>query len=315
MPRTVLITGGGGFLGQQIAARLSADHSVVLGRRNSDLSQAGQRMKGCRTIGIDVTNTESVRTAFYEVRPSIVIHAAGTKFIERAEQFPSECVDINVLGSENVAKAAVESGVDVVVGLSTVHAAPPVRNTYGLSKALMERMFCAFDAQATTRFVCLRYGNVAWSTGSVLAVWRQMFADTKVIQTTGPDMRRFFLSADDAVNLLVLALSHIEQVRGSVLSQAMKVAQISDILDIWTGKFGGRWVKIAERRHEGVDEYLIGELELPYAEQWTVGDREYYLISFNRFSAQPLAAVVSSATGARFSREEIACILATPPTV
>src|SRR5688500_1638163 len=160
-----------------------------------------EQFSGCRVLPMDVANIESVRDVFTEVKPDVVIHAAATKFVDLAERQPMECVDVNVVGSQNVARVAVEKAVQKVVGISTDKASPPVRNTYGLSKALMERVFCSMNGKTDTRFVSVRYGNVAWSTGSVLPIWKKMHETTGVIGTTGPDMRRFFFTVDEAVKL------------------------------------------------------------------------------------------------------------------
>src|SRR5207247_9440477 len=115
-------------------------------------------------------------------------------------------------------------------GISTDKAAPPIRNTYGLSKGLMERMYCSMDSKASTRFACVRYGNVAWSTGSVLPIWKKMFDDTGVIRSTGPGMRRFFFSVDEAVQLIATSVQNIDSLHGMLLSRTMTVAQIKDLL-------------------------------------------------------------------------------------
>src|SRR5262249_36022839 len=162
-------------------------------------------------LPMDVTNIEAVRDVFVEVKPDIVIHAAATKFVDLAERQPMECVDVNVRGSQNVARGAVEKGARSVIGISTDKASPPVRNTYGLSKALMERMFCSMNGKTDTLFTCVRYGNVAWSTGSVLPIWKRMHDETGVIGTTGPEMRRFFFTVEEAVRLVLTALQNIEE--------------------------------------------------------------------------------------------------------
>src|SRR5262249_54012765 len=158
----------------------------------------------------------------------IIIHAAATKFVDLAEKEPMECVDVNVVGSQNVARVAVDRSVDTVIGISTDKASPPVRNTYGLSKALMERLFCSMDSKTDTQFVCVRYGNVAWSTGSVLPIWKAMHETSGVIRTTGPEMRRFFFTVDEAVSLVLTAMQHVKELRGKVLSRRMKAARIAD---------------------------------------------------------------------------------------
>ena len=107
----------------------------------------------------DVSRMDSLRDVVAAVRPTIIIHAAATKFVDLAERLPLECVDINVVGSANVARVAIDKGVPLVLGISTDKASPPIRNTYGLSKAIMEKTFCALDGTAGTHFVCVRYGK------------------------------------------------------------------------------------------------------------------------------------------------------------
>ena len=99
-----------------------------------------------------------------------------------------------------------------------------------MSKALMERIFCSMNGKAETKFTAVRYGNVAWSTGSVFPVWKKMHAETGVIGTTGPEMCRFFFTVDDAVRLVLNALYNIDEVQGKVLSRKMKAAKIEDFL-------------------------------------------------------------------------------------
>src|SRR3954470_21048941 len=233
MRKRILITGGSGFLGKRLALALKDKNDVFLCGRNQKQNMMAKAFTGCPVFPVDVARAESVRDVLVETKPDVIIHAAATKFVDLAEKQPLECVDVNVLGSENVARIAMEMGVDLVVGISTDKAAPPVRNTYGLSKALMERVYCSMDGKAKTKFTCVRYGNVAWSTGSVLPIWKKMHDETGVIRSTGPTMRRFFFTVDEAVRLVGAAMDNLEAVRGKVLGRIMKAAQISDLLDTW----------------------------------------------------------------------------------
>src|SRR5688572_29483677 len=133
MRKALLITGGTGFLGRHLAIALRNDYEVFLGARNGHQNAMAREATGCPVLPLDVTNIESVRDAFAEVRPEIVIHAAAMKFVDLAEQFPMECVDVNVLGSQTTARVAIEHKVATVIGISTDKAAPPIKNTYGLS--------------------------------------------------------------------------------------------------------------------------------------------------------------------------------------
>lgn len=171
--KTILITGGTGFLGRNLALKLKNEYRVILTGRNNKQNLFASKYTGCQVAPLDITNIESVRDVFVEFKPDIVIHAAATKFVDLAEKYPMECVDVNVLGSQNVARVAVEREITTVVGISTDKAAPPVRNIYGMSKSIMERIFCAMDGKTSTKFTAVRYGNVAWSTGSVLPIWKK----------------------------------------------------------------------------------------------------------------------------------------------
>jgi UDP-N-acetylglucosamine 4,6-dehydratase/5-epimerase len=311
---TLLITGGSGFLGKRLGLALKERYRVVLASRNNKLNAAAEKMTGCETLPLDVASIESVRDAFLETSPSVVIHAAATKFVDLAEKQPMECVDVNVTGSQNVARVALERGVDTVIGISTDKAAPPVRNTYGLSKALMERVFVSCNRKnQKTRFACVRYGNVAWSTGSVLCLWKKMHEETRVIGTTGPEMRRFFFTVDDAVKLVVTALDEIDSLQGKVLARHMKAALIRDMLDVWVRHRGGRWEQIEGRPGERNDEFLIGDLELPYTVEKDLSGIKHYVISFNEKAATPLASGLSSANTTRLSDDEILSLINNPP--
>ncbi|MCW2992477.1 MAG: UDP-glucose 4-epimerase [Solirubrobacterales bacterium] len=309
---TIAITGGTGFLGRNLGLALRDEHDVVLAGRNNKQNFQAQAITGCRVMPLDVSNVESVRDMVIDVKPDVIIHAAATKFVDLAERQPMECVDVNVLGSQNVARVAVERGVSTVIGVSTDKAAPPVRNTYGLSKSLMERVYCSMDAKSDSRFTCVRYGNVAWSTGSVLPIWREMARTTGMIGTTGPHMRRFFFTVDEAVALVLAAMDEIDTVRGKVLSRYMKAAQIADLLEVCAQEWSCRWEPIEGRPGERDDEFLIGDIELPYTRELTIGDVPHYLISFNEKVEPPLAEGLSSANTARLSQEEMTHLVTSP---
>ena len=309
MKKTMLITGGTGFLGRQLALTLREQYDIVLTGRNNKQNQYAGQKTGCKVMPLDVTNIEAVRDAVVETRPDIIIHAAATKFVDLSEKFPMECVDVNVVGSQNVARVAVDKNVGAVIGISTDKAAPPVRNTYGLSKAMMERMFCAMNSKASTRFACVRYGNVAWSTGSVLPIWKKMHEDTGVIRSTGPGMRRFFFTIGEAVTLVRTCIENMETMAGRVLSRTMKSAQIKDLLDTWVEAKGGRWETMEGRPGERDDEFLIGDLELAYTREVDFGGVKHFVITFNEKALKPLEVGLSSANTQRLTKPEMLEIL------
>lgn len=311
--QTVLITGGTGFLGKRLAVALVDKANVVLGARDNKRNMEAANATGCQVVPLDVAHIESMRDAVVSVRPDVIIHAAATKFVDLAERQPMECVDVNVTGSANVARVAVDKGVKMVIGISTDKASPPIRNTYGLTKALMERMYCSMNGKSQTKFVCVRYGNVAWSTGSVLPIWKRMHEQSGIIGTTGPEMRRFFFTVDEAVQLVLAAIEHVDELQGKVLSRHMKAAKIGDVLRVWVDNFGGKWEQIAGRPGERMDEFLIGEQEVAHTTQVTYNDVPHYVIAFNDKSAKPIDGILSSENTQRLTDKEILSLLTNPP--
>jgi UDP-N-acetylglucosamine 4,6-dehydratase/5-epimerase len=313
MKETILITGGTGFLGRSLAIRLKDSYRVILTGRNNKQNLYAKSITGCTVAPMDIVNIESIRDAFGEFKPDIVIHAAATKFVDLSEIYPMECTDVNVLGSQNVARVAIEKNVKTVIGISTDKAAPPVRNLYGMTKSIMERIFCAMNDKSDTKFCAVRYGNVAWSTGSVLPIWSKMHTNTGVIGTTGPEMRRFFFTVEEAVDLVINALLNIDIIAGKVLSRYMKAAQMEDILKVWIEEKGGKWERIEGRPGERDDEFLIGDLELAYTKEIRFNDIIHYLISFNEKVDIPIEFGLSSANTEQLTRSEILKLIMNSP--
>jgi UDP-N-acetylglucosamine 4,6-dehydratase/5-epimerase len=312
---TILITGGSGFLGRHLAMQLKDTYRVVLAARNNGNNQLAQVKTGCIVTPMDITNVNSIYDVINEYKPSVIIHAAATKFVDISEQYPMECIDINVIGSQNIARIAMEKGVKKFVAISTDKAAPPVGNIYGHSKAIMERMCCALDKKGDTRFVSVRFGNIAWSTGSVFPIWKRMVQDLGKIQSTGPEQRRFFFLATDAADLVITAMEHIEELHGGILSLKMKAAQIEEVLHVWTKEQNITWEKIASRPGDKLDEVLVGAIELPYTKELTVNDKEYYFIHFDKKQENNLKDEIASYNAERLTDEEISRIINNPPTL
>ncbi len=311
--KTVLITGGTGFLGRQLGSQLKENYRVVLAARNNNQNQIANRITGCEIAPLDVSNLNSVNDVFDEFRPNIVIHAAATKYVDLSEKYPNECIDVNILGSQNIARAALQHEAETVIGISTDKAAPPCRSTYGLSKAIMERLFCAMNGKSATKFTCVRFGNIAWSTGSVFPIWKEMLDQSGEIKTTGPHMRRFFFSVSEAALLVVTALQQIDKVAGKVLSRKMKAAQIEDILKLFIKTYGGKYTKVSERPGESIDETLIGISELSYTNEIMLKDYPHYIISFNEKAAKPFPDILTSANAERLNESEISALISNQP--
>ena len=307
--KKILITGGTGYLGRNLALFYKKKYKVFIGARNNKQNFLVKNLTNCEVVPLDVSNIESVNDCLNYSKPDIVIHAAATKFVDLSEKFPFECIDINIVGSANIARACINKKVPTVIGVSTDKASPPIKNIYGLSKSCMERLFSSIEPYGKTKFICVRYGNVTWSTGSVLPIWKQMFNKNKTILTTGPNMRRFFFSVDEAVSLIDQALKLKDKLAGKILSAEMKSSKMIDILKVWIKKFGGNYKIIQTRKGDRLDEYLIGEDELKYAEVLKIKGKKYFVINFNKLSKKPLKKIVSSKDAKKLSQSEIEKII------
>ena len=212
--KTLLITGGTGSFGNAVLRRfLNSDIKEIRifsrdEKKQDDMRHMLQNPKVKFYIG-NVRNKESVDVAMRGV--DYVFSAAALKQVPSCEFFPMEAVRTNVEGTNNVLLSAIENGVKNVVVLSTDKAAYPI-NAMGMSKALMEKVAIAkgreLGEEAVTKICCTRYGNVMASRGSVIPLWVEQMMEGKPITITDPNMTRFMMTLDDAVDLVVYAFTH-----------------------------------------------------------------------------------------------------------
>lgn len=309
----ILITGGTGFLGRALAKKLKSNYEVHICGRNNTQNSFAQMTTGCHAIPADISSIESIRDAFNQVKPDLVIHAGATKFVDISEREPFEAIDINVNGSMNVARLAIEHGCKMVIGISTDKAAPPISNTYAMTKALMERLFCSADNRSETRFACVRFGNIAWSSGSVFPIWKKMIALDGKIQSTGPHMRRYLIAVEDAAELVIRAINHIHTIRGGILIPDMKAILIGDALNLFASKAEVNWEQIPARPGERIDEYLLGDSELEYSQRLELDHITHYLFTPNRRPEHPVHEILTSSTALQFSKDEILAFIDAGP--
>ena len=217
--KTLMITGGTGSFGNTVLRRfLETDIGEIRVFSRDEKKQDDMRHEFQQNmpevadklkfyIG-DVRDLQSVKNAMHGV--DYIFHAAALKQVPSCEFFPVEAVKTNVLGTDNVLTAAIEAGVKTVICLSTDKAAYPV-NAMGTSKAMMEKVVVAKSRTVSpdrTKICCTRYGNVLCSRGSVVPLWIEQIKAGKPMTITVPEMTRYMMSLDQAVDLVLFAFRH-----------------------------------------------------------------------------------------------------------
>ena len=201
--KKALVTGGSGFLGKCLIKRLleKYDCSVVtVARDEGKLIELKQDHPELKIITGDIADPFVVRQAVQGI--DCVFHLAAFKHVGIAEDQTRECVKSNVLGSLHLLEQTIDLNLDFFLAVSTDKAAK-VSGMYGATKLLMEGMTSQFERlNSKTRYRVVRYGNVLYSTGSVLCKWRQLLQDNKEVIITDPDATRFFWTIDQAVDLI-----------------------------------------------------------------------------------------------------------------
>lgn len=272
--KVLLITGGTGSFGNAVLRRfLDSDIKEVRifsrdEKKQDDMRHRLQNPKVKFYIG-DIRDRQSVDA----VMPGVdyIFAAAALKQVPSCEFFPMEAVKTNVIGVNNVLESAIAHGVSRVVVLSTDKAAYPI-NAMGISKAMMEKVSIAKGRQlgkdAKTTICCTRYGNVMASRGSVIPLWVSQMEQGLPITITDPNMTRFMMTLDDAVDLVVYAWEHGEN--GDLFVQKAPAATLSTLAQALketyakiNPKYGETEVKVIGTRHgEKLYETLVTREEM-----------------------------------------------------
>ena len=284
--KILLITGGTGSFGNAVLRRfLDSDIKEIRifsrdEKKQDDMRHKLQNPKVKFYIG-NVRDKASVDVAMRGV--DYVFAAAALKQVPSCEFFPMEATMTNVIGTNNVLLSAIEHGVKNVVVLSTDKAAYPI-NAMGISKALMEKVAIAkgreLGEDATTTICCTRYGNVMASRGSVIPLWVEQMMTSKPITITDPNMTRFMMTLDDAVDLVIYAFTHGKN--GDLFVQKAPAATLSTLAEALKElystidpKYGETEVRVIGTRHgEKLYETLVTREEM--AKAIDMGD--YYRI-------------------------------------
>lgn len=230
--KTLLITGGTGSFGNAVLNRfLDTDIKEIRIFSRDEKKQEDMRIKYKNDkikfyIG-DVRDYRSIDDAMDGV--DYIFHAAALKQVPSCEFYPIQAVKTNILGTENVLEAAINHGVKKVIVLSTDKAAYPI-NAMGMSKAMMEKVAVAKgrDLRPDQTIICrTRYGNVMASRGSVIPLFCEQIAEGKPLTITNPEMTRFMMTLEDAVDLVIYAFEHGEQ--GDLFVQKAPAATIDTL--------------------------------------------------------------------------------------
>lgn len=276
--KTLLITGGTGSFGNAVLRRfLDSDlrEIRILSRdekKQDDMRKRYNNSKLKFHIG-DVRDYQSVLNA---VRGTdFIFHAAALKQVPSCEFYPLEAVKTNVLGTENMLEAAINSGVKRVVCLSTDKAVYPI-NAMGISKAMMEKVVVAKSRVTESTVICAtRYGNVMASRGSVIPLFTNQIRAGQPITITDPEMTRFMMTLDDAVDLVLYAFEHGNP--GDIFVQKAPAATIATLARALTELLGapGHPINTIGTRHgEKLFEVLLSREEMAAAEDL----QDYYRI-------------------------------------
>jgi len=258
--KTLMITGGTGSFGSTVLKHFmntdigqirifSRDEKKQDDMRHELQSSMPELAPKVKFFVGDVRDKRSVRDAMYGV--DYIFHAAALKQVPSCEFFPMEAVRTNVEGTDNVLHAAITEGVQRVVCLSTDKAAYPI-NAMGISKAMMEHVAFANARVAMERgegtvICCTRYGNVMCSRGSVIPLFIDQIKADKPITITNPDMTRFLMNLDEAVDLVQFAFEHGNP--GDLFIQKSPASTIGDLAKAVQQLFGDSGINIIGTRH------------------------------------------------------------------
>lgn len=232
--KTVLITGGTGSFGKAFTRSLLEEDKVkkiiVFSRDEQKHYQMNREFsdKRLRFFVGDIRDSKRLRSAFRDV--DIIVHAAAMKHVPICEYNPIEAVQTNIDGARNIIEAAIEAGVDKVLGLSTDKAVAPV-NLYGASKLCMEKLLIAANAYSgsrQTRFSLVRYGNVMGSAGSVIPLFREQ-RKTGRLTITDKRMTRFWIDMPGAVRLVRRGLE--DMCGGEIFIPKLPTSDISTLAE------------------------------------------------------------------------------------
>jgi FlaA1/EpsC-like NDP-sugar epimerase len=274
--RVVLITGAGGSIGSELSRQIAAaepEKLLLLDKTENSLFYIDRELRekfprlGIEPLLVDVTHRLRVEDVFANFQPSIVFHAAAHKHVGLLELHPGEAIRNNVLGTRNVAVAAHQHKVDRFVNISSDKAVNP-ENYMGLSKKLTELCIQHLAEHHSTRFMNVRFGNVAGSTGSVVRLFWEHIQRGEPLHVTDPRATRFFMSIPEAVHLILRAAVHGNGGETFVLEmgEPINIYELAKSMSLLAGLAPGKELPIhfvGLREGEKINEELWTDWERP----------------------------------------------------
>ena len=230
-----LVTGGSGFLGNGLIKRLLDSNSGVraLSRNEGNLLKLKQKYPTVKIIPGDISDKFDVQQAMNGVEG--VFHLAAFKHVGMAEDKCRECTKSNVIGSLNILEESVNNNVEFVLGISTDKAVQ-VAGVYGATKYIMEKLFQQFESNyPNIKFRTVRYGNVLYSTGSVLCKWKELLQNGKQVIVTEPEATRYFWTIEQAVDLIYDCMENA--IDSNPYVPEMKSMSVGDLLTAMAEKY------------------------------------------------------------------------------
>lgn len=244
--KRVLVTGAGGSIGSELCRQIKGfgpSALYLLDHDESNLHRLQMQIEGQALLDndeliiADIRDVGRIHQIFRSVRPEVVFHAAAHKHLPLLERHPSEGIKSNVLGTKNLVGAALETGVERFILISTDKAADPV-SILGATKRIAE-MIVQSRAGGSTRFASVRFGNVLGSRGSFLSVLSEQIESGDEITVTHPDVTRFFMTVEEAVGLVIEAASMAEAGQTFVLDMGDPV-RIVDLVHTYAAQVHAR---------------------------------------------------------------------------
>lgn len=230
-----LVTGGAGFLGGELIERIlkQGGEVVTVSRNEGKLIELKQKYHSLDIHTGDLCDNFTLPRLMKGIHG--VFHLAAFKHVGLAETQSRECVNSNVVGSLNVLEEAVKNEVDFVIGISTDKAAQ-IAGVYGATKYLMERLFNQFEKDyPITKFRLVRYGNVLYSTGSVLCIWKEKLMNGEEVIVTDPNATRFYWTINQAVDLIFDCMENATD--STIHFPSMKAMRIDNLLKAMSEKY------------------------------------------------------------------------------